>query len=253
MTAPLPDEQDEQGMYRDIAKVRQRVTRLERRPGPTIPAASGGGWPTETHIMYPFMLNSSSGGISGYAYTDNFGVNRWNQYYIQATTNGAYFYRIVRLGPTGSLWGFTMTARKGSDGGQMTVSIAELSETNAFNPGTGPSPGALEDIDDVPATFFDLKRDVSPSTLTADFYAAGTTEYSEYVSPEWRFRLNGATGDPLSAVTFNTSDDINELDSGEGMYALRFKTTGQNGSSSGFRVRLHYLHLHRLTGSQLTT
>ena len=222
-------------------------------PIPTTASSSSYMYPTEYHIMYPLMLNSSSGGISGYTYTDNFGVNRYNQYYIEATALNSYFYRIVRLGPAGSLWGFTMVARKGSDGGQMTVSVAQLSDTNQYNPGTGPSPGALEDIDDTPATFYDLKRDVSPSTTTADFYAAGTTEYQTYVGPEWRFRLNGSSGSTLSAITSNTSDDINELDSGEGMYAFRFKTTGQNASSSGYRVRLHYLHLHRLTGSQLTT
>lgn len=209
------------------------------------------GFPTEYHMMYPLMLNSSSGGISGYGYTDNLGTNRYNQYYIEATTLNAEFFRIVRLGPAGSIWGFSMVARKGTDGGQMTVSVAQLSEDNPYNPTI--LTGALEDIDDIPATFYDLKRDTTPSTTTADFYAGSTTEYQVYVSPEWRLQLGGADGDTLTGITDNTTDDLNELDSGSGMYAFRFKTTGKNASSSSYRVRLHYLHLHRLTGSQLTT
>jgi hypothetical protein len=234
----------------EIAKLRQRVTRLERRPNPSInPAtAPGGGYDTAFNLLTPHGLNNMSI-YNGFAFTDNFGVNRYNQFYIEATTDAKNWGRIVRLGPEGSLWGFTLVMRKSSDAAKVKVQIASISEDGVS--GTHPGTGTLVDGEDVGLTYYDLYRIPSSSTLEADLYAAGTTEY-EFYGLQWQFQLNG-TGALTTTPTLDVSDSLNLLDSGSGMYGIKFLTSGKNASSSSYRARYHYAVLSRMTENLLET
>lgn len=233
-----------------LAQLRQRVTRLERRPtGAPAPAAAGGGFDTAFNLLTPHGLNNASI-YNGFTFTDNFGVNRYNQFYIEATTDAKHWGRILRLGPSGSLWGFTLVMRKSSDAAKVKVQIASLDD-DGTGAGTHPGTGTLTDGEDGSVTYYDLYRIPSTPTLEADLYAAGTTEY-EFYGVQWQFQLNG-TGSLASTPTLDTSDSLNLLDSGEGMYAIKFLTSGKNASSSSYRARYHYAVLHRMTENLLET
>lgn len=221
------------------------------------------GFDTSHDLMWPFCISSNSGLSTGWTYTDNFGTNRFNQYYIEHTTLNKYVTGIVRLGPKGSVWDMSLVARRNTDCGQITMQLGTLSEDNAYgvntNGGAANGIGALEDVDDAPITFYDLPRDgtVGGGADYADLYNGSLVDYgsSAQFIDSWRFRIMGDDGATLTAISDNNQADGThvEVNGGAGMYAVRLKITGKNASSSGYRARIHYWNIRRVTGSLLTT
>jgi hypothetical protein len=256
MTRPL-FQKDPESVARNHER---RIERLERRPLPA--AANAGapfGFPMSYVMMDPFCLTSPAGSSLGWSYVDNFGTNRWNPYYIEATADAKYLTRLVRLGPKGSIWMTQIITRKSSDACKFRMEIASLSENGPYgangNGGAANGIGTLEDPDEIPATFLPISRSYGPlGTYEIDLYGAVTSDYQE-IEQEFYFRLMGDDGAPLTTISANNQADQThvELDGGAGMYAIRIKINGKNASSSGYRLRLHYWHLIRTAETLLTS
>lgn len=240
----MPTSQENQQLpasaQRDTRDLFRRVSALERVPTFGIPQ-----WPMAYELINPMMAafpgydNGATGGFSTVVYDNTY----YRGFYLETTGQDDLFRVIVRLGPSGSIWGIRANGASGVDYGILSVRVASLTYQDEGYPGTLGNPtGALASAFEANEGFFD----VSPSASEMDFYQnPGNVPFVPLgVTPQWR--MTGNDGAFLTQdATFG--DTYFEINGGAGLYAIQFQVSDKNVSSSGYRIRLSSVWLTRFT------
>lgn len=232
MTRPLGYGSHEQ----DTAQLRNRVTRLERRPS-TAPAAASGdsyGWATPLNLalLEHASLESGNQWASTTPTVVNDSTYLHGGYHRLNDADGQYIRRLVNIGPKGSYWKFLFTGKTGPDYGIMEISIATALESISY---TGDSIGNEGELQDGSVSNTNLTWVTLPDTY--DMYT-GTEALWTY-SNVAGFKIMGDPGDVGTAMSSGDYDpSTRHWDGGPGPVWVEFKINGKNGSSSGYKWRL---------------
>jgi len=196
-------------------------------------------------LVIPILMNEFNT-YDGFGWTwvavDNtvrYGAVRTNAHLRTPALND-YLTHGVTLGPTGSIWGLSLTYKGGPDCGKVQFSLASVATPNPGRAGSSDE-GTLDD--DIP-TYIDLRN------ALADFYNSSAVDAS-YNGLIGAFRIMGAAGDPFTTLTTggDTFTSFDTIDGGPGAYRLRAKVTGKNASSTGYRAEITGLAFIRLDDS----
>lgn len=196
-------------------------------PIPGLSLAAGGFYATSPQTIP--LLYGASWNYDGFAFTsvaadaDNVVPGGWIR--TNSGTQNAYFTIYVTLGPQGSHWALIGGWKAQADGGIITVSLANVTETA----------GVLSDTP--PGSYV--------SFSTRDIYNA-TTSFNEGLIGD--FIIDGADGTLLTDFSTGT-DSEQHMDGGSGVYSLKVSCSTKNASSSGYRAELYGLAFVRLNDS----
>jgi hypothetical protein len=182
--------------------------------------------------------------LTGWTYSavtaDKYGSTKW-----EASADGDYFIRGLRLGPYGSRWLVAFDVEKGPDCGILAIDAATGLETSPTH-GYAVADGLLESPYDTSTTYTQMVN-----LFSQDCYAAapGSIQSGDPTSAS-EFRIKGVDGATLTAFTSYDADltGTKSADGGAGVWWFRVRVNGKHASSSAYRVTLRGLWLTRVTG-----
>lgn len=251
MTTPRvtrPDIADDVGENRDRIRILEAIAPNVMWPSSynLMDYADWGVGPVDFPVLQP-----GGGSSSWTTVVDN---TRVGGFYIKNTVGaGAYlqdaaFARYVRLGPQYSAWGITTIMATGTNCGNVTFALQYVGDDVPDDPGVidvgaGLFPGSTYPAPTFPVPPTDFFNNGDAPTISL-YAGVGVNEqpwdgYSQ-------FRLMGAPGTPITAVTtIHAGDVYPEFDGGPGWYCLLVYVNGKSVSSTDYRVEISQLKLNR--------
>ena len=214
-------------------------------PIPTTAAATSAMWPMSQDMMPWDAVKRGQDGVSTWTPTRDSAY--LGGFYSEASALNAEVIMYFRLGPRGSAWGINIEADKGSDCGQFTVSWQVIDEDcGALGNGAGFEDGIGLIKDSYAATLPTFY--VAGAGSSQDLYAAAPSLHQNFDGIA-QFRIMGQPGDVCTSDSTVNADDpfFEHFDGGPGIWACKIEITGQNASSSGYRVRLENAIIRRWT------
>lgn len=187
-------------------------------------------------IPLPSLVVTSGADTTGFTWT------RDNAYtgggYLGCTLNNSFFGFMVQVSQ-GGIFALRMRAGTGPDFAKFKVQVASLDAPPIGRSGdpTGKIEGSSSGT-------------ISLVTLTSaiDTYSAIVGGEDDPINGQLVFVVGGDPGDPLT--TFLGPSDpgtgYSIMDGGPGWYFVKISTDGQNGASSGFKLRFTSMVLTRL-------
>jgi len=168
--------------------------------------------------------------------TVRYGAVRTNAHLRTPAVND-YLTHGVTLGPTGSIWGLSLTYKGGPDCGKIQFALGSVATPNPNRAGVSDEATLTEDI----PTYINLRNGL------IDTYNSSASDVS-HNGLIGVFRMMGAAGDPFTAISVGADAYTlyDTIDGGPGFYRLRAKVTDKNASSSGYRAEITGLAYIRL-------
>lgn len=187
-------------------------------------------------VPLPVLVVSSGADTTGFAWT------RDNAYtgggYLGCTANTSFFGFMVQMSE-GGIFGLRMRSGSGPDFARFKVEIASLDA-----PPTGRSGVLTGKIEGSSSGTISL---VTVQTAI-DTYDASPGGENDPINGQIVFVVGGSPGDPLTDISASTDPETGYaiMDGGPGWYFVKISTDGQNGSSTGFKLRFTAMALARL-------
>lgn len=210
----------------------KRIRVLER----VTPAAGESlGLPTQV-IPLPVLVVSNGADTSGFSWT------RDNAYtgggYLGSTASNAFFRFMVQMSQ-GGIHALRMRAGSGPDFGRFKVKIASLDAPPLGR--SGDDTGKIEGSD---------SGTISLITVTSaiETYSAIAGGEDDPINGQLVFVVGGDPGDELTDLTVTTDPGtgFSVMDGGPGWYVIEISVDGQNGASTGFKLRFTAMAFVRL-------
>lgn len=198
-------------------------------------------WPTShdllTFTSYPPNFDeTAAGGLSQTAYDATYPFGWYCDGAPGGHNNLEEIYMYTRLGPKGSSWQIYYTAERGPDCGRVSFSIQGAIPEDAtglgyYLDGIGMPPGS---VDRTVGTFYNLDDSGLGGLFYKDLYAGAQDKAGAMLATEF-FRIYGDDG--AVGTGFTLQDTQQHFDGGSGIYCIRARANGKNGSSSAYKIR----------------